>query len=84
MRYRPSSSTDLSSQVQVLNNSRFIDKFSIRPKEKVWLKIESVQTCIKSKYGLGKPKLFEFEAPINELSPNDEINYDFGSYLSDD
>jgi hypothetical protein len=38
-------------------------------------KIEVCQTCIKSKWGIGKPIRIEFLAPLNPLNPKEEIQY---------
>lgn len=51
--------------------------------DKIWSKIDCVQTNIRSQLGCGTPISVNFFAPINETNPEKTIIYDFRS-LGDD
>ena len=44
---------------------------------------QSVQTCLKSKRGLGEPIIVKFYAPMKVSEPDEKIVYDFRSFGED-
>jgi hypothetical protein len=54
--------------------------------DKHWKRIKFVQTCVKSKYGTGKPIIIQFYAPLPHKGERDKypvIQYDWRSFQSD-
>lgn len=67
----PKDSTQNSNQeyVRVLSDTEFINEFKRRANDNFWNTIDSIQTTIKSKIGLGKPYNFTFNAPCYKKDP---------------
>ena len=55
--------------VRVLSDTEFINEFKRRANDQFWMQIDSIQTTIKSKIGLGKPFNFTFNAPCYKKDP---------------
>lgn len=58
-----------SEQVRVLKDNEFIKEFQTRPNDDYWRRVEVVQTCLKSRCGVGTPIFVEFVAPIDPEAP---------------
>ena len=70
--------------IEVLMDGRFGQVFTDANKNAGFLKnYQVVQTCIKSKRGLGEPIIVTFRAPIDPENPNNEIKYDYASLGED-
>ena len=70
--------------IKVLENQAFALHFSDASKNANNLKrFQSVQTCIKSKRGLGEPIIVKFRAPMDFNEPEKDVNYDYKS-MGDD
>lgn len=59
--------------VQVANESEFIAEFRRRANDKFWQSLECIQTCVKSRIGLGKHyfKNFKYQVRLPELVDED-------------
>ena len=70
--------------IEVLNDTGWNNKFGQGNKSAVHFKdYKIVQTCVKSKIGLGKPIYVKFYANMNLAKPSEEIDYDFRSLGED-
>ena len=47
--------------VKVVNESEFINEFRRRNNDPLWKSLECIQTCIKSRFGLGKHFFVDFK-----------------------
>ena len=73
-----------SMNIEVLNDNGFGKKFQ-HPDRTAghWKDYKVVQTCLKSKLGLGQPIYVKFYADVNFQSPSEEIKYDFKAFGDD-
>eukprot|EP00347_Sterkiella_histriomuscorum_P017727 403348226 len=71
---------DIDGYVKVETESEFISEFRRRANDPFWKSLECIQTCIKSKQGLGKHVFMPFKIEIRQGDSIDqEITYDFQS-----
>ncbi|CDW75762.1 UNKNOWN [Stylonychia lemnae] len=64
--------------VKVENESEFISEFRRRANDPFWKSLECIQTCVKSKVGLGKHIFIPFKVEVkNKEHINQEIEYQF-------
>ena len=61
--------------VKVVRDTEFMNEFRRRANDTYWDSIDCIQTCVKAKTGIGQPLFMHFLAPINEHSPDKEIDY---------
>ena len=82
IRYRSDGSLD----VNVLNETAFMNEITKhqRINDKYWETVEIIQTCIKSKIGIGEPIFINFYAPMDENNPDAEIDYEYKDRLPSD
>lgn len=66
-----------------LSENEFLKLMSRRPNDEYWKKVEFIQTCIKSRLGIGTPIVIDFYAKINKRAPSREIQYDFSKFAKD-
>mmetsp|Transcript_36979 Transcript_36979/g.35688 ORF Transcript_36979/g.35688 Transcript_36979/m.35688 type:complete len:112 (+) Transcript_36979:581-916(+) len=52
-------------EVQVVNDTGFMNTFHRRANDDYWKSVRCIQTNIKSKIGCGKPIIIKFYAPID-------------------
>ena len=60
--------------MEILTEKRF-NHWQSKPN--YWRNVSHIQTCVKSKKGIGKPIKVIFYAPIDLQEPDAEIKYDF-------
>ena len=60
--------------MRVIKHIEFLNEFKRRANDSEWATFSCIQTCIKAKT-IGAPIYIHFLAPINEASPNKEIEY---------
>ena len=79
--------------VRVLSDTEFINEFKRRANDSFWLTIDSIQTTIKSRIGLGKPFIFTFNSPCYKKdtatdqivqSYDGDIEFDFRQFGMND
>jgi hypothetical protein len=52
--------------------------------DKLWSKIDCVQTNIRAQLGCGTPMVVQFFAPLDEANPDKAIKYDFRALGEDE
>lgn len=57
--------------VKVANETEFINEFRRRANDAFWKSLECIQTCVKSKIGLGKHIFIAFKVQIKKNEPID-------------
>ena len=67
-------------EVKVLKEDEFIYAFQKRLNDEYWNKVLLVQTCVKSKLGVGKPIFVHYYAPLNQDNPAEKIDYSLKNY----
>lgn len=58
--------------VRVVTENEFINEFLRRANDPYWMKVQSIQTTVKAKIGLGKPFIFTFNAPCFKKEHDEE------------
>lgn len=70
--------------IEVLMDGRFGQVFTDANKNAGFLKnYQVVQTCVKSRRGLGEPIIVTFRAPFDPENPEKEIRYDYAGLGED-
>jgi hypothetical protein len=75
--------SDKAKILRPLSENEFLKMMSRRPNDDYWRKVEFIQTCIKSKLGIGEQISVDFFAKISKKIPSRPILFDFRSFQSD-
>jgi hypothetical protein len=67
--------------LEILTENEFSERFSGNKSGKFWKKLRYIQTCVKSKTGVGHPIIIQFYAP--DAKPKEQIKYDYRSQGED-
>lgn len=70
--------------IELLTDHAFSRAFDDTSKTHATKLYQSVQTCLKSKRGIGEPFIVKFYAPLNIDSPEEPIKYDYNKIGADD
>ena len=70
--------------VEVVDQGAMGALFERTKSDKIWSRIDCVQTNIRAQLGCGTPIIVEFFAPLDERSPEKPIKYDFRALGEDE